>query len=91
VVLAVRGGTVAHARIALIGVGPTAVRASRAERSLVGAAPSDGLWEEAADAVRSEVEPDADIHASAEYRRHVAGVLTRRALAEAATRARDAA
>ena len=91
VVLAVRGGTVAHARIALIGVGPTAVRASRAERSLVGAAPSDGLWEDAADAVRSEVEPDADIHASAEYRRHVAGVLTRRALVEAATRARDAA
>jgi carbon-monoxide dehydrogenase medium subunit len=32
-------------------------------------------------------EPVADIHASAEYRRHVAGVLTRRALVEATNRA----
>ena len=78
------------ARIALVGVGATPVRAVRAERLLRGAAPSDGLWEGAEEAVRAEVEPDGDIHASAEYRRHVAGVLTRRALAEAASRVRAA-
>jgi len=89
--LALRGGRIAEARIGLTGVGATPVRAARAERSLVGAVPSDALWEAAAEAVRAEVEPDGDIHASAEYRRHIAGVLTRRALAEALTRAREAA
>jgi len=67
------------------------VRATRAERALAGAAPSDALWETAADAVRADLEPDGDIHASAEYRRHLAGVLTRRALSDAAARAREAA
>jgi carbon-monoxide dehydrogenase medium subunit len=90
VVLAVRGGAIRDARIALIGVGATPVRAVRAERSLHGAAPSDKVWEGAEEAVRAEVDPDGDIHASAEYRRHVAGVLTRRALAEAASRVRAA-
>jgi len=91
VVLAFRGGGIAEARIALTGVGPTPVRATRAERALAGAAPSDALWETAADAVRADLEPDGDIHASAEYRRHLAGVLTRRALSDAAARAREAA
>jgi len=91
VVLSVRAGVVADARIALTGVGPTPVRATHAERALAGAAPGDALWEQAAEAVRAEVEPDDDIHASAAYRRHVAGVLTGRALAEAHGRAREAA
>jgi carbon-monoxide dehydrogenase medium subunit len=91
VVLAVHGGRIEEAKIALTGVGPTPVRASGAERALTGEAPSEALWDGAADMVRAEIEPDADIHASAEYRRHVAGVLTRRALAEAYTRAAEAA
>ncbi len=70
VVLRVPRRWIAEARIALTGVGPTPVRATRAERALAGAAPSDALWEAAAEAVRAEVEPDDDIHASAEYRRH---------------------
>jgi len=44
----------------------------------------------AADAVRRQVEPHTDIHATAAYRRHVAGVLTVRALARAGERARRA-
>ncbi len=91
VVLALRGGMITDARIGLTGVGPTPVRASNAERLLTGRAPSEALWAEAADAVRAAVEPDSDIHASAEYRKHVAGVLTQRALREALTRVKEAA
>ena len=91
VVLVIRRGTIAEARIALTGVGPTPVRAGAAERLLVGHAPSDTLWTEAAEAVRAAVTPDGDIHASAEYRKHVAGVLTQRALREALSRTKEAA
>ncbi len=91
VVLRVRRGVIAEARIALTGVGPTPVRATQAERLLGGRRPSEELWTEAAEAVRAAVEPDGDIHASAEYRRHVAGVLTQRALREALGRVQEAA
>jgi aerobic carbon-monoxide dehydrogenase medium subunit len=91
VVLAIRRGTIAEARIALTGVGPTPVRAGAAERVLAGHAPSEALWTEAAEAVRAAVSPDGDIHASAEYRKHVAGVLTQRALREALSRTKEAA
>jgi len=91
VILAVRGHTVAEARIGLTGVGPTPVRAVEAERLLIGRSPTEDLWEEAAEAVRAAVEPDGDIHASAEYRTHVSGVLTQRALREALTRVKEAA
>ena len=90
-VLVLRRGTIADARIGLIGVGPTPVRAIAAERVLIGQAPSEALWEAAAEAVRGAVSPDGDIHASAEYRRHVAGVLAQRALRESLSRAQEAA
>ncbi len=81
-------GACSDARIALFGVGSTPVRAARAEAVLRGEKPSPALFERAGDEVRDEIEePLSDIHASADYRRHVAGVLTARALAEAATRA----
>jgi aerobic carbon-monoxide dehydrogenase medium subunit len=87
VVLALRGGVITEARIGLTGVGPAPVRADAAERLLTGSRPSEDLWQHAADAVRSAIEPDGDLHASADYRRHVAGVLTVRALREALGRA----
>ncbi len=90
VVLALRGGAIAEARIGLTGVGPTPVRATAAERLLARQPPSETLWADAAEAVRAAVTPDGDIHASADYRQHVAGVLTRRALAEAHSRAEAA-
>jgi len=90
-VLVLRRGTIADARIGLIGVGPTPVRAIAAERVLIGQAPSEALWEAAAEAVRGAVSPDGDIHASAEYRRHVSGVLVQRALRESLSRAQEAA
>ena len=87
VMLALRRGMIADARIGLTGVGPVPVRAGAAERLLTGSAPSEELWRRAADAVRGAIEPDGDLHASADYRRHVAGVLTVRALREALGRA----
>jgi carbon-monoxide dehydrogenase medium subunit len=81
-------GSVADARLALIGVGERAVRASAAEQILRGSRPSDEVLADAAGAVDGEIEPNGDIHASAEYRRHVAGVLVRRALETAVARAR---
>ena len=83
VVVTLRRGAIADPRIALTGVGPTPVRAGAAERLLAGRPPSEPLWQEAADAVRAAIEPDGDLHASADYRRHIAGVLTVRALREA--------
>lgn len=91
VILAVRHGVIGDLRIALTGVGPTPVRAAEAERVLTGGVPSEALWAEAADVVRAAIEPDGDIHASAEYRRHVSGVLAQRALREAFTRVKEAA
>jgi carbon-monoxide dehydrogenase medium subunit len=81
------GGEVADARIALIGVGERAVRAGAAEQVLRGAVPTGDVLAEAAGAVDAEIEPNGDIHASADYRRHVAGVLVRRALETAVARA----
>jgi carbon-monoxide dehydrogenase medium subunit len=85
--LALRGGVIADARIGLTGVGPTPVRAAAAERVLLKQRPSEALWQDAAEAVRGALEPEGDLHASADYRRHVAGVLTMRALREAHARA----
>jgi carbon-monoxide dehydrogenase medium subunit len=46
--------------------------------------PSAGGWDDALDRVTSAIEPEGDIHASAEYRGHLARVLTARALDAAA-------
>lgn len=81
------GDTVGKARLALMGIGETAVRAHEAEALLQGQPFGAALVRAAADAVQRAIDPPADLHASAAYRRHLAGVLTRRALANAWTRA----
>ena len=73
-------------RIALINVSDRPVRAVEAEAAMRQGAPID---EVAALAAR-DLDPTADLHASAAYRRSVAQVLVRRALTEAAARAKDA-
>jgi carbon-monoxide dehydrogenase medium subunit len=85
--LTVSGGAIAQARIALTGVGATALRAAAAEALLVGHVLEPGLISRVIDAVRAAIEPETDLHASADYRRHLAGVLTGRALAAAWRRA----
>ena len=81
-------GTCNQARIVLLSVGEGPVAAEGAASVLVGEAPSDAVITAAADiASDADIEPMGDIHASAEYRRHLAKTLTRRALAQAFERA----
>jgi aerobic carbon-monoxide dehydrogenase medium subunit len=84
--LCLRGERVETARIVLTGVGGTPVRAREAETLLIGSSVLERV-SAAADAVRSTIDPDADIHASKEYRAHLAGVLTERAVRLAYERA----
>jgi CO/xanthine dehydrogenase FAD-binding subunit len=80
------GGVCTACVIALTGVGPTPVVARDAARALVGVKPTAHAFAEAGRLVASALEPDSDLHASAEYRKHLGGVLTRRALARATER-----
>jgi xanthine dehydrogenase FAD-binding subunit len=73
-------GTVADARIALASVAPTVMAAENASKLLVGHRPSDALFAEAAAAAAAEARPISDARGSADYRRELVAVLTRRAL-----------
>ena len=73
----------ARARLALMGMGPTTVRLRTVEDLLAGQALDETRLEHAAEAARGCLEPDGDLHGSASYRRHLAGVLVRRALEQA--------
>ncbi|MFE3058737.1 FAD binding domain-containing protein [Nocardia sp. NPDC059239] len=77
---------IAEARVAVAGAGPTPVRAHRVEAALAGQAPAGTSVADAA-ATLEGLDPTSDLHASAAYRRHTAGVLIRRALTSALTHA----
>jgi carbon-monoxide dehydrogenase medium subunit len=89
--LTVSNGAIEQARIALTGVGPTALRATEAEGLLIGRALEATLANRVIDAVRAAIAPETDLHASSDYRRHLAGVLTGRALVAAWRRANESA
>jgi aerobic carbon-monoxide dehydrogenase medium subunit len=74
------------ARVALGGVGPAPLRMIAAEQALLGERPDAELFRGAGDLAAQAVDPPADIHASSSYRRHLTGVLVRRALTTAASR-----
>jgi carbon-monoxide dehydrogenase medium subunit len=76
------------ARIALAAVGPTPILAARAAVSLIGVAPGDDAFLHAAEMAAEETKPIDDHRGSAAYRRHLVGVLTRRALEGSLLRAR---
>jgi len=82
-------GKIEEARIALTGVAPTPVRAQKAEALLRGEKIETKLIERVIEAVRSMIAPDSDLHASSDYRRHLAGVLTGRAVRAAWKRATE--
>lgn len=76
-----------RARIVFLSVGDGPVQARRAQSLLEGEHLTAELLDEAARvAAADDIEPDGDIHATADYRRHLAGVLSRRALHRAASR-----
>lgn len=77
---------VTSARTAYISVGPTPVVIDVTE-AVVGALADTADWAAAGQLAAGQVDPEPDIHATAEYRRHLVMVLTGRALREAASRA----
>jgi carbon-monoxide dehydrogenase medium subunit len=74
--------------VTLGALGPTPLRARAAEALLQGKAPSPDLLSEAARLVQQEAQPFDDTRGSVAYKRHLAGVLFRRAFAAAMDRAR---
>jgi len=81
------GGTYADAGIALSAVGLTTIHLSRAEELLRGNAPSYDLFTDAAMIAVEDCSPMADGRGPVDYKRHLAGVLTGRALRRATARA----
>jgi carbon-monoxide dehydrogenase medium subunit len=79
--------TIADAGLALSAVGPTTVHVTRAEELLRGQAPSDELFDQAGAIGSEDCSPVADGRGPVDYKRHLAGVLTKRALRRAAARA----
>jgi aerobic carbon-monoxide dehydrogenase medium subunit len=77
-------GSVAEARIGLTNMGTVPVRARAAEEAAAGAAASRDALRAAAERADEGTQPPADLHGAADYRRHLARVLTGRALAAAA-------
>lgn len=88
IVLSVDGKTIEWTRIALGAVGPTPIVAEEAAASLVGQAPTPEAFARAAEAAKAVARPITDVRGTAAQRRHLVGVLTRRALEGAAARAR---
>ncbi len=81
-------GRCADARIVVFAVGSTPVRAREAEELVNGEEPTPELFARAGRTVAAALEePMSDVHASAEYRRHLAEVLVERGLQEAVARA----
>ncbi len=85
----IEGGVIAEAGIALSAVGLTTIHATRAEQLLQGRAPSEELFAEAGQVASADCSPTADGRGPVDYKRHLAGVLTARALARASARAHD--
>lgn len=84
--ISLASGVIGHAGIALAAVGAE-VRCAESEQVLVGEPPSDELFTRAAKLAAAASRPVSDQRGSAEYKRHVAGVLTERALVRATARA----
>jgi carbon-monoxide dehydrogenase medium subunit len=76
----VQGGSIAEARVALTNMGSVPVRASAVEQALVGQPATADAIRAAAASAADGTTPPVDANADADYRRHLAGVLTRRAL-----------
>jgi carbon-monoxide dehydrogenase medium subunit len=81
------GATIADAGIALSAVGLTTIHLTRAEELLRGKPPSEELFAQAGEIASEDCSPGADGRGPIDYKRHLAGVLTHRALRRAVARA----
>src|SRR5262249_18297654 len=82
------GGRCTAARVALAAVAPTPLLVPEAGAALVDGTLTDALLEKAAQLARAASRPISDMRGDADYRRHLVGVLTRRALKTAIARAK---
>ncbi len=83
-----KSGVLKTVGIGLTAVGPTALRAKKAEDSILGEKPSASVIRKAAELAASEARPMSDLRGSPEYKREIVMVLTRRVLQIATQRAR---
>lgn len=74
------GDSISGAALAYFGAESTALRVTPAENALIGSPASSASFDAAAEIVTAELDPPADIHGTTAYRKHLAGVVTRRAL-----------
>ena len=85
--ISLQNGQIASARLGVTGVGPKAYRPAAVEQALVGKPADEDAVRAAVQTVADGIDVQGDIHASPEYRAHLARVLTRRAVLQAAQRA----
>ncbi len=85
------GGVCQAARLVYSGVGPRPIRVAKAEQALVGCSSREATFREVAEVAAGQVDPSSDFHATAEYRRDLVRVLTRRALMVALDRCQKGA
>jgi carbon-monoxide dehydrogenase medium subunit len=78
------GGTISEARIGLVNMGSTALRATATEQALVGVEATEDGVRAACDQAAEGTNPPSDLNGDAAYRKHLATVLTRRAVLKAA-------
>jgi len=83
-------GVCTRCALALTGVGPTPVVPREAGNALVGVTPTPDAIAEVGRRVSAIVRPESDLHASSDYRTHLAGLLTERALTRCVERTRGA-
>jgi aerobic carbon-monoxide dehydrogenase medium subunit len=83
------GGTLTDVGIALSAVGLTTIHLTRAEELLRGRTPSEELFAQAGEIASEDCSPMADGRGPVDYKRHLAGVLTHRALRRATARAQE--
>ena len=88
VILTLDGGTCVAAAIALTNVAATPLFAAAAAQAVVGTAVDAAAIDKAVDEAVAITNPASDLRGPAEYRRQMAGVMTRRALEQASTRAK---
>ena len=80
----VDGGTISEARVGLTNMGSTPLRARAVEEALVGQQATEDAVRQAAAAAAEGTHPPSDLNGDADYRKHLATVLTRRAVLAAA-------